>query len=57
MRCHAAFPLTLSLSLGEREEVASAPLRSMGSRLVPTPPEVLPLLGERAGVRGKVTAD
>ncbi len=57
MQRKAMFPLTLTLSLGERESVSSALRRSLISELIPAPATVLPLLGERAEVRGKAASD
>ncbi len=57
MQRTAMFPLTLTLSLRERESVSSALRQSLIRELVPAPATVLPLLGERAGVKGKAASD
>jgi hypothetical protein len=54
---HGIFPLTPALSLREREN--RIPLRDQSERfaLAPARATVLPLLGERAGVRGNETPE
>src|SRR5206468_2034752 len=51
------FPLTLTLSPGEREQLQPSRIRCNRVGLCPARPMVLPLLGERVGVRGTRTSD
>jgi hypothetical protein len=56
MQFQARFPLTLALSLREREELSIARRESLFGGVVAARRSILPLLGERAGVREDVAA-
>src|SRR5438552_6657381 len=52
-----SFPLTLTLSPGEREQLQPSRIRSSRVDLRPARQMILPLLGETAGVRGTRRVD
>jgi hypothetical protein len=56
MRCPARFPLTLALSLRERESLSTVARGSLIGEHLAARRWILPLLGERAGVREDVSA-
>jgi hypothetical protein len=51
------FPLTLALSLGEREQLSMCYEHSSDSSFIPALPIVLPLPEGEGGVRGKATLE
>ena len=54
---HGPFPLTPALSLRERERRCQCLAKSRRARFTDALTAILPLLGERAGVRGNETPE